>query len=442
MTAQIINADVFEGLMQIADHTVSMVVTSPPYYGLRSYNIEPRQWDDGAVCVLGEEPTVQLYLDHIVQVFRELKRVLHPSGTFWLNIGYCYAGGGKHIEPSKYANCEKPVRAKQKRMSGKQLLMIPARMALALQADGWLLRQDIIWAKGVSFCPSFSGSVMPESTRDRCTWSHEHVFQFALNARYFYDIDGCREPLAASTMKQLERPYKGTGTKDYAEAKAQNPSDVKRRILAGKQAHVGNPTYTGFNERYRERGQPDGRNLRNVWIIAKQNFKGSHMATFPEKLIEPIVKLGTSEKGVCPQCYAPWERKTIREPIPVHIQAQFEASRVATVADTGRTDGHTHRKPNYRRKVLGTEWIPLCRCGISETVPGVLLDPFCGSGRAGIVATRLGRSFIGIDASAEYCHMAERAVLSDLRTVPVSSPKGVLFGQAVDEGELETTGAS
>lgn len=419
MSSQIINADVFEGLRQIPDHSVSMVVTSPPYYGLRVYGIPPRTWSDGTISVLGEESSVQLYVQHIVEVFRELKRVLHPSGTFWLNIGDCYAGGGKHIEHIKYANCEKPTRAKQKRMSGKQLLMVPARLALALQADGWLLRQDLIWAKGVSFCPSFSGSVMPESTRDRCTWSHEHVFQFALSDRYFYDIDGCREPLAASTIKQLERPYKGTGTKDYAGAKAQNPSDVKRRVL--------------------DRLNQDGRNLRTVWIIAKQNFKGSHMATFPEKLIEPIVKLGTSEKGNCPQCYAPWERKTIREPVPAHIQAQFEASRVATVADTGRTDGHTHRKPNYRRKVLGTEWVPSCTCASKgDPISATVLDPFCGSGRAGIVATKLGRRFIGIDQSVEYCRMAQHAISGDAST-HTRNDRTSRQGQAV--GELEAAGA-
>jgi hypothetical protein len=153
-----------------------------------------------------------------------------------------------------------------------------------------------------------------------------------------------------------------------------------------------------------------GRNLRNVWVIAKEPLKEAHFAAFPTKLVEPVVRLATSEKGCCSRCYAPWRRKTVREAVPADIQAQFNAARIATVGDTGRTDGHTHRKPNYRRRILGTGWEPTCECGLGDTIPTTVLDPFCGSGRAGIVATRLGRHFIGIDASAEYCAIAERAV--------------------------------
>ena len=184
---QIICADVLEGLRQIPDQSVHCVVTSPPYMGLRSYGLSPREWPDGSCCVLGEEPTIELYIDHLVGIFREMKRVMHPTATFWLNMGDRYASGGYHPEPVKYPDVKKPVMPKTQGMAGKNLLMVPARVALALQADGWVLRNDIIWAKGLSFCSAYSGSVMPESTQDRCSWAHEHVFHFALDNHYYYD---------------------------------------------------------------------------------------------------------------------------------------------------------------------------------------------------------------------------------------------------------------
>lgn len=402
MSYRIIHADIFDGLQQIEDHSIHCVVTSPPYYGLRTYGIPPRKWDDGSECVFGEEPSLELYIHHAVEVFRGLKRVLHQRGTFWLNIADCYAGGGKHVEPKAIYNIPldgKPTRKRQKGLTGKDLLMVPARMALALQADGWILRQDNIWAKGVSFLKSFSGTVMPESTRDRTTWAHEHVYQLVLRTDYFYDQDGCREAFAQSTRKEAQETYTGQGRKDYAAARAQNPSDVKRRVVES----VRRNQQTGGG----------GRNLRNVWVIGKQNFKGAHFATFPEKLVRPIIQLATSEKGCCPHCGEPVRRKTIREPVPADVQAAFNAARVTSAETSGRTDGHTRRKPNYRRRVLRTEWEVGCECPgftVEAAVPCRVCDPFVGSGRAGIVAVGLGRDFTGIDASADYCRMASNAI--------------------------------
>jgi hypothetical protein len=146
-----------------------------------------------------------------------------------------------------------------------------------------------------------------------------------------------------------------------------------------------------------------------VWVIPKQNFPGAHFATFPEKLVEVIVKLATSEKGVCEECLEPWRRRVVREAVPAHVQARFEAARVVTASETGRTDGHTSKRPNYRRKVLREEWEAGCQCG-RGIIPATVLDPFVGSGRAGIVAKRLGRSFIGIDVNESYVKMARKAI--------------------------------
>ena len=232
---------------------------------------------------------------------------------------------------------------------------------------------------------------MPESTKDRATWAHEHLFQLTLQEDYFYDQDGCREPFADSTRGQMDRPYTGKGRKDYAGAGAQNPSDVKRRVLAGLQ-------------------DAGGRNLRNVWIVPKQNFKGAHFATFPEKLVEPVVKVASSERGVCRECAAPIVRKTVREATPAAVMAAFEASRATTAEDTGRTDGHTARRPNHRRRVLREEWEPSCGC-LGGVEAATVLDIFNGSGRTGLVARKLGRSYIGIDINPSYIEMAERNIL-------------------------------
>jgi DNA modification methylase len=391
--------DVLDVLRAHPPGTVSCVITSPPYYGLRSYGIPPRVWADGETCVLGEERTLDGYLTHLVEVFREVKRVLHPRGTCWLNLGDCYAGGGKHVERREIYNIPsdaKPSRPKQRNLTGKDLLLVPARAALALQGDGWILRNDIIWAKAVSFLPSFSGSVMPESTRDRATWAHEHIFHLALREDYFYDQDACREAFADSSLQQAQSEYRGRGRKDYASAGqggrgVQNPSDTKRRVIAA----IARAADSG-----------GGRNLRNVWVIPKQNFPGAHFATFPERLVEPIIKLAASERGVCSSCYSPIQRRTVREEVPADVRAAFEASRAATATDTGRTDGHTSRRPNHRRKVLREEWEPSCSCA-AGVQPATVLDIFNGSGRTGIVARRLGRSYEGIDANAEYVRMAE-----------------------------------
>lgn len=423
----LICADVREALRGLPPASVQTCVTSPPYYGLRSYGIPPSRWADGWEGCLGDEPVLEQYLQHLVEIFREVRRVLHPSGTLWLNLGDCYAGGGKHQErPEIYGIPEagKPTRPRQRSFSGKDLLMIPARAALALQADGWILRSDIIWAKAVSFLPAWSGSVMPESTQDRPVWSHEHLFLLTREERYFYDIDGCREPYADSSVRDARVGYRGRGRKAYGDAGVQNPSDVKRRVQRAIQDGA-------------------GRNLRNVWIVPKQNFPGAHFATFPEKLVEPCVRLGTSERGECPVCAAPLRRRTIREPIPATVQAKFEASREASRADTGRADGHTLRRPNFRRRVLRTEWEPSCDCAwgtedadalISAARPQTVLDIFNGSGRTGMVARRLGRSYIGIDINPEYVEMTRRAILGVEVSDGVSSVSDLGAPAAPDDG--------
>lgn len=175
-----------------------------------------------------------------------------------------------------------------------------------------------------------------------------------------------------------------------------------------------------------------GRNLRNVWIVPKQNFKGAHFATFPEKLVEPVVKLASSERGVCAECAAPVQRRTVRSDIPAAVQEKFDASRIATGTDTGRTDGHTARRPNHRRRVLWEEWEPSCACRVA-VVPATILDIFNGSGRTGMVARKLGRSYIGIDVNASYIEMAERNILGVEAPHPPSEKEWIDLGRPIPQ---------
>lgn len=204
---------------------VQTCVTSPPYFGLRDYG------HDGQ---LGLERTPDEYIAAMVEVFRCVRDLLADDGTLWLNLGDSYGGS-------------------------KQLLGIPWRVALALQADGWVLRQDIIWHKP---------NPTPESVRDRCTKAHEYIFLLSKSERYFYDADAIKEPVASSTIERLSQP-----------------------TLAQQ---VGSDRVPGkTNGRMKAVGSPDLRNKRSVWTVTTKPYKGAHFATFPPDLIEPCILAGS-----------------------------------------------------------------------------------------------------------------------------------------------------
>lgn len=391
---RIINADVLTALRQMPDASSHLIATSPPYLALRKYpGVEATAWADGSSCILGLEPNLHLYIDHMLEICEELRRVLHPTGNFMLNVGDSYQHGGPQPSTGIHKRNEVPLPNDYKRekafKSKKQLGMVPARLVIALQDREWILREHIVWAKGVSFLKCFSGSVMPESIQDRCTSSWEPLFHLVKQDKYYWDIEGGKEPYALSTVKDAQHVYTGVARRDYTVSGAQNPSDTKRRIQES--------VVTGR-----------GRNLRNVWIVPKEPQKENHFASWPQKLVEPMIVLGSSEKGVCPICLYPWQRVTHKEEIPDRVIEAFHAARVASAADTGRTDGYTARKPNFRRRILGEGWMPTCLHVDQTPIPSTVLDPFSGSGRTGQVAMRLGRDYIGIDASEESCAIARR----------------------------------
>lgn len=254
---QLWHGQALDSARELADQSVSCIVTSPPYFGLRDY---------GADGQIGAEPTVEEYVDALVTLFRELRRVLADDGTLWLNLGDSYSSGGRDVyDDSSTKNRvgrSRPVSS----LPGKNLLMVPARVALVLQADGWILRSEIVWAKP---------NPMPESVTDRPTKSHEMIYLFSKSERYHYDAN------AISEESVTNRPLTS-----WADRRDTEPS---RR---------GDPSLSGHVTRTATLASREGRNARDVWTISTVPFPGAHFAVFPPELPRRCIRAGAKKGGV------------------------------------------------------------------------------------------------------------------------------------------------
>jgi DNA modification methylase len=269
---KIIQGDSLGILSQLPNSTFNTCVTSPPYWGLRDYGVDGQ---------LGLEETPEQYVQNMVEVFREVRRVLRDDGTLWLNLGdsYCSTAPGTkttplHIKGLKKDTAEARARYRPQNPEGmkpKDLVGIPWMVAFALRADGWYLRSDIIWSKP---------NPMPESVRDRPTKSHEYIFLLSKSPKYYYDSEAIKE----DAVNGDPNPPRGSV------GVINNPSNQGIR----KQDELGKRTYTGFNERY---VPLEKRNKRSVWTITTKPYKEAHFATFPPDLIEPCILAGCPEGG-------------------------------------------------------------------------------------------------------------------------------------------------
>ena len=377
----ILHGDALSVLQTLPDACVQCCVTSPPYLGLRDY---------GAEGQIGLEETPAAYVEKLVQVFREVRRVLRSDGTCWINLGDSYAHdgkwggstGGKHVQALHGAN-----ETRARRTTGlpaKNLMMIPARVAIALQDDGWILRSDIIWSKPTA---------MPEPVIDRPASAHEHIFLLAKSGHYYYDADAVRRPLKPKTYTTFGIKHRPQGNDALGRVKSDN---------WGKSLEVRKP-------RLDEDGEIAGAHLRNVWEVASQPFPDAHFATFPPKLIEPAVLAGTSPQA-CEHCSAPWKRITQKtEPIKmagpnhtksIRAQEQMSPTGKTSMLRSGCVQG---------RKTTG--WEPTCNCtGNTGGGKCVILDPFMGAGTSALVALQLGRDFLGIELNEEYVDLAKKRI--------------------------------
>ena len=463
MTWEIRQGDVLARLAEMADESVHCIVTSPPYWGLRDYGTaaweggdpecghanvnddrteraaknavrddengqyaHPSGWDGGGRAAivrrecrrcgarridqqLGLEPTPALYIEHMVAVCRELRRVLRRDGTLWLNMGDSYAGGGRGGNPEESAFRKQATNVGSlvapspipPGLKPKDLIGMPWRLAFALQADGWWLRSEIIWAKP---------NPMPESVTDRPTKAHEQVFLLSKSAIYYYDSDAIGEAAQYGFSTEI-------GAKIW-----------DRSGVPGKLGHTpGSRTIPG---------EGGSRNARSVWTIPTESFSGAHFATYPTELVRRCIAAGTSEHGVCGECGAPYARVVERSGVPHGLtgSAYPEGStgkRLAMARDELRRNGNNHDNPFGARTTLG--WRPTCAHPETSVVPATVLAPFSGAGTTVMVALRMGRRGLGIELNPEYVTMAERRILADhgaesfdgLRTNGHTPPVGV-----------------
>lgn len=268
-TDRIYCGDALTVLKTLPDSSVNCCVTSPPYYALRDYGVDGQS---------GREETPALYVERLTSIFREVRRVLTPDGTLWLNIADTYAGKGNQGEAldPKYPNGRTgqivALNGKVEGCKAKDMIGVPWLLAFALRADGWYLRSDIIWQKA---------NPMPESAKDRPSRCYEHIFLLSKSRRYYYDAAAIAEPVAASTPARMKRGF-GAGNKYSADIPGQ------------KHQHLNDHRPNG----YADEDIPQLRNKRDVWQINTVPYRGGHFAAFPPKLAETCLLAGCPPGGV------------------------------------------------------------------------------------------------------------------------------------------------
>ena len=447
-SAVIYRGHVTDALRAMPDQSVQCIITSPPYWGLRDYKCEPIIWGGdtecdhrwgpeliremdvrtraggtqnsafgsvpshrntiapslasrGAFCstcsawrgALGLEPTPEMFVEHLVIILREACSVLRNDGVLFLNIGDSYSSGAM-------TGASGPNSIMTAGLRPKNLIGIPWMLAFALRADGWYLRSDIIWAKGISFCESYSGSAMPESITDRPTKGHEYVFMLTKSERYFWDIEAAKErsPSDVSAVASKTEDTECDGARNIRSVWAINPVGFDgefctacRRFFDGPLMNLIRVVKRGISSKHDRGGEvghrsgsfgsgpspedvnPQAERDIHICPCGASDAWLSHFAPFPEDLVLPMVKAATSEIGCCVACGAPWER-----------------------ANT---------------ETIG--WRPTCTCGVNRFKPSVVLDPFTGAGTTAMVSLKLGRSFIGAELNSDYADMAAARVRHD-----------------------------
>ena len=399
--------DAREVMVDLPAESVDCVVTSPPYWGLRDFGVPATVWggdpacrhrwsrlqrgrrkdllpsdsttrrarvglsdrqdaaatNGGRFCLdcdawlgsLGLEPMPQMFVAHLVELFRDVRRLLKPTGVVWLNLGDTFfqaamsrAGASDHA------------------LKPKDLVGVPWRAALALQADGWFLRSDIVWHKP---------NPIPQPANDRPARAHEFLFLLTREPHYYYDAEAVREP--AVTKGRVDSQRMASSASKYANLR--DPWARSAVAYARRRAPVSTD-----------------RHLRSVWTVPTQPFVGSHTATFPTRLVEPCVLAGSSAAGCCSRCGRPWER--VLEISYEPLSRRREGRKDPRIFDL-------ELRQVRRARTIG--WRPTCDCG-AEVTPAVVLDPFAGTGTTLKVAREHGRHAIGIELNPEYVDLIKR----------------------------------
>lgn len=443
----ILCGDALDELKNIPDETIDCCITSPPYFGLRNYGTE--KWEGGDIkcdhlipatkprierpnpsnCGIGKggntwkeqelssriykdickkcgakridqqvglEKTPEEYINKLVEVFREVRRVLKEQGTLWIVIGDSYNGSGKagnnpeyqkrHTEfgkPSKEQS-RFGIPSNVKSLKPKDLIGIPWMIALALRSDGWYLRSISPWVKR---------NCLPESVSDRPATSVEYILLLTKDKKYYFDMQAIK--IRAKTFDNSIRDRDNTKLNN-------TPNRTK----------MGGLKENNYTERNFRNSDLFFQSWQGLWIeddvmafiINLKGFNGAHFAVMPEKLVEPCILSCTSERGICPDCGKPWIRKTNSEIIEKkNPEKGIRQQHKDTLGQEGLRDGYE------RKKIETIGWKPTCTCG-KEPIKAIVLDPFMGAGTTGLVAKQLGRRFVGIELNPDYIKIANKRI--------------------------------
>jgi DNA modification methylase len=411
MRNEILQGDVIDIIKILSAESINCIITSPPYFGLRDYGLPPTHWPEVAYapmaglseiiipamsCCFGLEDTIEAYVGHMVLVWRGLWRVLRGDGVGFLNLGDSYStgasgqnfldpenkrpGGGRAKNEGDYGHIRIIRNSQSIGLPPKNLIGIPWRCAFALQADGWYLRSDVIWAKM---------NPMPESVVDRPTKAHEYVFLLAKSERYWWDQEAIREPHKKDSLKRYEYGLQATAPKDGY-------------ISAGSDTGAFKCERVGDHINYA------GRNKRTVWSIATKPFPSAHFAVMPEALVEPCLLAGCPAQ-VCTECGEPWVRVVEREKGDTETITRPKAkgqagygSSTSTLSLSGNGSAEWDKRGSKTKTIAHT---PTCQHS-APTRPGITLDPFFGSGTVGVVAKKFKRDWAGIELNPDYIKLA------------------------------------
>jgi DNA modification methylase len=416
MSYQVLNMDVRAGLATLPDNHFHCAITSPPYWGLRDYGVSGQ---------LGLESTPDEYIANMVEVCRGIKRVLRDDGVFFLNVGDSYAAGGLGAGSGKQrtnagscngSHIEKARKAPDG-LKPKDLCLIPWRLLLALQADGWYVRSVIVWSKR---------SPMPESVTDRPTSAWEPIFLLSKSERYFYDAVAVAEP---SSVYPEQRTPRGRVESEYAPGdrsdgwkndKAVGFGVTATRNLRNVWTLDDNAALLQWlcgNHRdvLLEWMKSRGTGMADVWTLSSEPCPEAHFATFPSEIPHRAIAAGTSERGCCPECGAPW-RRVVETTLDREEAERIRSRRTLKHCDQQKDADQRKLNGNDLAKIhrrTTTGWQPTCACNAGEPVPCRVLEPFAGAGTTLREAVRMGRDSVGIELNPAYVEIIHKRIGND-----------------------------